>query len=56
MAEQNVGNGEVKEAKAGKLELAQKPEKSSDAQLAVREEEPKGELEGFTGYLGDRPI
>ncbi|WP_088892528.1 hypothetical protein [Leptolyngbya ohadii] len=54
MAEQNVGNGEVTEAKAGKLELAQKPE-SKDSKLAVRTEDPKGEMQ-YMSYLGDRPI
>jgi hypothetical protein len=57
MAEQNVDNGEVAETKAGKLDLAKKPETNgSDSKLAVRTEEHQGELQGFTGYLGDRPI
>lgn len=57
MAEQNVGNGEVVEAKAGKLDLAQKPETNgNESKLAVLTEESQGELQGFVGYLGDRPV
>jgi hypothetical protein len=57
MAEKSAGNGEGTESKAGKLDLAKKPETNGgDSKLAVRTEDSKGDLQGFTGYLGNRPI
>ena len=61
MADQkSTANGEVADSKAGKLDLAKKPESgangNSEAGLVVRSEaSDKGELQP-AGFLGDRPI